>query len=78
MEDVKSYYHTKGISYKGDEKDFMDFLTLIDEGQHQEDPISNLKPKGNREVNNLDCSINFDTRGVCSSRSKGKRVVAIL
>jgi hypothetical protein len=48
----------------GDEKGFLDFLTLVGERQRQEIPISASKPKGTRESKNLECSINFDARGV--------------
>jgi hypothetical protein len=34
-------------------------------------------PKGRRELKNLECSINFDGRGKCSSWSKGKRVLSV-
>jgi hypothetical protein len=74
MQDAKSCYHTMGISYGGDEKCFLDLLTLIDEGQC----ISAPKPKGSRQVKNLECSINFDATGVRSSQSKGKRAFAVL
>jgi hypothetical protein len=67
-----------GISYGDDEKGFLDFLTLVDEEQHQEIPVSASKPKGSRELKNLECSINFDARGVGSSRGKGKRALAVL
>jgi hypothetical protein len=46
-----------GISFECDEKGFLDFLTLIDEGQCQEDPAFVLKTKESREVKNLECSI---------------------
>jgi hypothetical protein len=67
-----------GISYGGDEKCFLDLLTLIDEGQRQDDHISAPKPKWSRQVKNLECSINFDATSVCSSRSKGKRALVVL
>jgi hypothetical protein len=60
-----------GVSFKGTEKGFIDFLTLVDKGQHS---VSAPKKKGNREVKNLECSINFDAKGVGSSRVKGKRL----
>jgi hypothetical protein len=56
---------------KGIEKGFLDLLTLVDEGQYF---VSALKKKGKREVNNLECSINFDARGVGSSQVRGKRL----
>lgn len=54
------------------------FVALADEGQSQEVFVSDSKQKGKKELKNLECSINFDTRGVGSSRVKGKRVVAVV
>jgi hypothetical protein len=59
-QDAKVRYPTMGISFEGDEKGFLDFLTLIVEGQCQQDPAFVPKPKGTRDVKNLECSINFD------------------
>jgi hypothetical protein len=56
---------------KGIEKGFLDLLTLVDEEQFS---VFALKKKGKREVKNLECSINFDARGVGSSRVRGKRL----
>ena len=78
VQDAKLCYHTMGISLKSDEKGFLGFLTLVDEGQHQEVPVSASKPKGSREFKNLECLINFDTKRVCSSLGKGKRALAVL
>ena len=64
-----------GISSGGDEKGFLDFLTLVDERQHQEILVSAFKPKGSRE---LKCLINFDARGVGYSKGKGERALALL
>jgi hypothetical protein len=55
----------------GIEKGFLDFLTLVDEGQRY---VFTPKQKGKRKVKNLECSINFDARGVGSSRVRGKRL----
>jgi len=54
VQDARSCFYTMGVSFKGTEKGFLDFLTLVDE------------KKGKREVKNLECSINFDARGVGS------------
>jgi hypothetical protein len=35
--------------------------------------VSSSKFKGSREVKNLECSINYDARGLGSSRGKAKR-----
>jgi hypothetical protein len=71
VQDARSCFRTIEISFKGSENGFPDFFSLVDEGQHF---ISALKKKGKREVNNLECSINFDIRGVGSSRVKGKKL----
>lgn len=64
--------------YGGNEKVFLDNLALIDEGQRQEVSVSSSKLKGYRELKNLKCSINFEARGVGSSREKGKRARAVV
>ena len=61
-----------------DEKGFLDFLTLVDEGQHQAVSISTTKRKGRRDLKNFECSINFDARGVGSSRGKVKSALAVM
>lgn len=57
VQDARSCFHTMGVSFKGTDKGFLDFLT-----------------KGKREVKNLECSINFDARGVGFSQIRGKRL----
>jgi hypothetical protein len=71
VKDAKLCFSTMGISYMGSKEGFLDFLTLVDEGQNS---VSTPKKKMNREVKNLECSINFDARGVGSSRFRGKRL----
>jgi hypothetical protein len=71
MEVAKSCFSTMGISFRGSEEGFLDFLTLIDEGQEF---VSASKKKGKREVKNLECSINFNARGGGSSRVRGKKL----
>jgi hypothetical protein len=61
------------ISFIGSKEGFLDFLTLVDERRTQ-NLVSTPKKKGNREVKNLECSINFDAGGVGSSRVRGKRL----
>jgi hypothetical protein len=75
---ARSCYRTMGVSYRGNEKGFLDFFALIDEGQHQKVSVSTSKPKGYKEIKNLECSINFDARGVGSSQEKGKRAHAVV
>jgi hypothetical protein len=71
VQDAKLCFCTMGISFMGSEEGFLDFLTLVDEEQNS---VSTPKKKMNREVKNLECSINFDARGVGSSRFSGKRL----
>jgi hypothetical protein len=71
VKDAKLCFSTMGISYMGSEEGFLDFLTLVDEGQNS---VSTPKKKMNREVKNLECSINFDARGMGSSRFRNKRM----
>lgn len=68
---ARSCFRMRGISFMGSKEGFVDFLTLVDKGQNA---VSTPKKKGNREVNNLECSINFDANGVGSSRVRGKRL----
>jgi hypothetical protein len=63
VQDARSCFYTMGVSFKGTEKGFLNFLTLVDEGQRS---VFVPKQKGKREVKNLECSINFDARGVGS------------
>jgi hypothetical protein len=64
---ASSCNHTMGVSYRGNQKGFLNFLALVDEGQYQEVSVSTSKQKGKRELKNLECSINFDAKGVGSS-----------
>jgi hypothetical protein len=38
---------------------------------------STSKPKGKRELKNLECSLKFDARGSGSSRRKGKTTMLV-
>jgi hypothetical protein len=40
--------------------------------------LSLLLSKEGKECKNLECSVNFDVRGVGSSRVKGKRALVVL
>jgi hypothetical protein len=53
-------------------------LALVEEGQYQEVSVSTSKQKGKRELKNLECSINFDAKGVGSSQVKSKRALAVV
>jgi hypothetical protein len=81
VQDARSCFRTMGVSSLGfDEKGFLDFLTWTEDQRYD----SNSPPKkekkkinrkkGKREVKNLKCSINFDARGVGSSRVRGKKL----
>jgi hypothetical protein len=70
VQDARSCFHTMGVSFKGTKKGFLDFLTLVDEGQRS---VSLPKQKGKRELKNPECSITFNARGVGSSQARGKR-----
>jgi hypothetical protein len=68
---------TPGIQRRSHNKQVnMDLLTEPEEKQGHQVLVSRPKPKGRRELKNLECSINFDARGVCSTRGKGMRVLS--
>jgi hypothetical protein len=71
VQDARLCFRMMGFSFKGTKKGFLDFLTLIDEGQHS---AFAPKKKRKRKVNNLECSINFDARVVGSSRVRASLV----
>lgn len=48
-------------------KKTLDLLTILEEEQRHEVMVSPSEPKGRRELKNMECSINFDARGDCSS-----------
>jgi hypothetical protein len=64
VEDSKSCFRTIGVSFVGSD--------------HFESPPKKDKEikrkKWKREVKNLECSINFDARGMGSSRDRGKKM----
>jgi len=80
VEDSKSCFRTIGVSFVGsDQKGFLDFLALIEDERFDfESPPKKDKEikrkKWKREVKNLECSINFDARGMGSSRDRGKKM----
>jgi len=80
VQDARSCFRTLGVSFLGsDEKGFLDFLTWIEDQRYDSDsPPKKEKKikriKGKREVKNLECSINFDARGVGSSLVRGKKL----
>lgn len=70
--DLGLSFQTLGVSHKGNEKDFLDFMALFDAEHRLEAPVSTLKFKGCREVKNLEYTINYDVRGFGSSRGKAR------
>jgi hypothetical protein len=66
-----------GISFGDNKKRFLDLMSVIEEGQHRVDGGSVLKPKGWRELKNLECSLNFDVGGIGSSRGKNKACMRV-
>jgi len=80
VQDARSCFRTIGVSFLGsDEKGFLDFLTWTEDQRYDSDspPTKEKKikrKKGKREVKNLECSINFNARGVGSSRVRGKKL----
>jgi hypothetical protein len=56
-----------GISFKGNENDFLDVMAQVVEGQLLEVLVSTPKIKGNRELHNLECDINYDARSLSST-----------
>jgi hypothetical protein len=75
--DLSFCVNTLGVSHEGNVKGFLDFMTLIDAEYHLEASVSSSKFKGNREVKNLECSINYDARGCGSSRGKAKQPIVM-
>jgi hypothetical protein len=71
--DLSFCVNTLGVSHEGNVKGFLDFMTRIDAEHRLEASVSSSKFKGSREVKNLECSINYDARGLGSSRGKAKR-----
>jgi hypothetical protein len=80
VQHASSCFRKMGVSFLGaDEKGFLDFLTWTEnQGYDSDSPPKKDKKlnrkKGKREVKNLECSMNFDARGVGSSRVRGKKL----
>lgn len=62
----------------GNKEKTLALLTSIEEEHRCEElaSLSNLGIKGIEELKNLECSINCDATGECSSRDKGKTHVS--
>jgi hypothetical protein len=67
-----------GISFEGNIKGSLDVMAQVVEGQCLEVPISTPKVKGNRELYNLECNINYDARSLGSTWGKSKRALAVM
>jgi hypothetical protein len=80
VEESRSCFRTMGVTFVGsDQKGFLDFLSLLEDERFNSDSPPRkvkeaLRKKGNREVKNLECSINFDAKGVGSSRLRSKKL----
>jgi hypothetical protein len=64
-----------GISFDGNEKGFLDIMAQVVEGQRLEVPVSTPKIKGNRELHNLECDINYDAKSLGSTQGRSKRAM---
>jgi hypothetical protein len=64
MFDAALCLQTVGIFFEGNVKGFLDVMTQVVEGQHLEVLVSTPKVKGNRELHNLECDINYDGRSI--------------
>jgi hypothetical protein len=51
---------------RGTRRVFLDVMAQVVGGQRLEVPVSTPKIKGNRELHNLECDINYDTRSLGS------------
>jgi len=67
-------YPIVGISYVNHKLQLLALLTFLEEERRNEEVgvLSSGGTKGKREVKNLECSINYDARGSCSSHGKRK------
>jgi hypothetical protein len=66
-----------GISFGDNKKRFLDLMSEIEEHQQRVDGGSVLKPKGWRELKNLECSLKFDVGSIGSSRGKNKMCMRV-
>ena len=74
LQKVKDIRHFIGLSCNGFEGQFMALFTAIKTSHNQEGWVSNSKTafRCNRELKRLSCSINYDSTGGNSSRSRVK------
>jgi hypothetical protein len=71
---AKGLIPLRGSPLGGIEKRLMDLLTFLEEGLHHEGVGSASTLKGRKELKNLKCYINFDTRANGYSRGKGRAI----
>jgi hypothetical protein len=71
MQLVTEIYWLVGISCEGFEGEFLAILIAIEvEECHKQHDLASSSKKGNkgsRKLRNLECSINYDSKGECSS-----------
>jgi len=67
-----------GISFEGNVKGFLDVMAQVVEGQRLEVTVFTPKNKGNRELHNLECDINYDARSLGSTWGKSKRALDVM
>jgi hypothetical protein len=63
---------TLGLTVGDDEKKLLSLFSAIEVNRDRDPGVSVSNCKGKRELKNLKCSINFETRSCGSSRVKGK------
>jgi hypothetical protein len=71
---VDDFCHCVGLSCDGFKGDLMELLAAIEASHSQGEWVSNSKSAigGKRELKRLSCSINYDSTGGSSSRSRVK------
>jgi len=67
-----------GISFEGNMTGFLDVMAQVVERQRLEVLISTPKVKGESELKNLECDINFDARSLGSGQGKSKRALVVM
>lgn len=74
LQKVKDIHHFVGLPFVGFERELMVLFTAIEASHNQEGWASNSKSaiRSKRESNRLSCSINYDSTGGSSGRSKVK------
>jgi hypothetical protein len=74
MQCANEIYPIVGISYVGHKLQLLALLTFLEEKCRNGEvgALSSGGTKSNREVKNLESSINYDARGSCSSSGKRK------